>query len=213
MSIDNAVELAIRTYLGLPKRVRGCPGPPRKDLQAVNTYPDLMDLFEKFGGDKLQGIDLGDIEWYHRIRNTLYHDGTGVTVDPERVDAYNQIANLLFKNLFEAEVVPESEHPPETLLGKFVLKWATLEIQIRSLASNYLPIRAASTHSLISLYDGLIANAIVSQILRQDLLELLTIRNKIIHNTNELNSKELLRLIVIIDKILDSFPKYKNMTG
>ena len=33
ISIDNAVELTIRTFLGLPKRVRGTEGPARRELE------------------------------------------------------------------------------------------------------------------------------------------------------------------------------------
>jgi len=62
ISIDNAVELAIRTYLGLPRRVRGTDGPPRRELESASGFPDLLDLLEKYGGDKLSGIELGDIE-------------------------------------------------------------------------------------------------------------------------------------------------------
>ena len=63
ISIDNAVELAIKTYLGLPKRVRGTDGPGRKELEdAFLRFPDLLDLLEKHAPDKLAGVDLGDIE-------------------------------------------------------------------------------------------------------------------------------------------------------
>jgi hypothetical protein len=94
---------------GLPKRVRGKEDPLRRELEAAIAFPHLLDLLEKFDDDKLAGSELGDIERYHRLRNALYHDGNGVTVDPDKVDVYNQIAHLLFQNLFEAVVVPESE--------------------------------------------------------------------------------------------------------
>jgi hypothetical protein len=207
ISIDNAVELAIRTYLGLPQRVRGTDGPPRKDLQAANIFPDLLDLLEKYGGDKLQGIELGDIEWYHRLRNTLYHDGNGVTVDPEKVDAYNQIANLLFQNLFDAAVVPESEPPAATLLGEFILKWATLEMRIRSLAANYLPKRTPTAHPAMSLYDGLITKKIVPATLRGQLEKMVNTRNAVIHGTTVLPREELKHLIANVDEILLALPK------
>ncbi len=45
VSIDNAVELTIKTYLGLPKRARGSEGPGRKDLEAASeSFPGLLDL-------------------------------------------------------------------------------------------------------------------------------------------------------------------------
>jgi len=38
ISVDNAVELAIRTYLGLPKRVRGSGGPSRRQLEEGGAW-------------------------------------------------------------------------------------------------------------------------------------------------------------------------------
>lgn len=207
VSIDNAVELAIRTYLGLPRRVRDTDGPPRRELESASGFPDLLDLLEKFGGDKLFGIELGDIEWYHRLRNTLYHDGNGVTVDPEKVDAYNQVAHLLFQNLFEASLSPETEPPATTLLGEFVLKWAALETRIRGLAAIHLPKRSPTAHTAMSLYDGLIAKDVVPTTVRRQLEELLRIRNSVIHQADVRPPEELQRLIAGLDEILVALPK------
>ena len=108
ISIDNSIELMIKTYLGLPKRIRQSQGPSRRKLSdASNSFPELLDLLEEFGNDKLEGIELGDIEWYHRIRNTLYHDGNGVTVDKEKVDSYLQISIILFNRSEERRVGKE----------------------------------------------------------------------------------------------------------
>jgi hypothetical protein len=76
ISIDNAVELIIKTFLGLPKRIKKCSGPNKKELdEAENSFPELLNILEKFNKDKIVGIKLEDIEWYHRIRNQLYHSG------------------------------------------------------------------------------------------------------------------------------------------
>lgn len=43
ISIDNAVELIIKTYLGLPKRALEHSGPSRKELeQASESFPALL---------------------------------------------------------------------------------------------------------------------------------------------------------------------------
>jgi hypothetical protein len=79
ISVDNVVELTIKTYLGLPDRARGHRGPSRSRLeQASNSFPSLLDLLETHAGNLLEGVGLGDIEWYHRLRNQLYHDGNGL---------------------------------------------------------------------------------------------------------------------------------------
>jgi hypothetical protein len=81
ISVDNAVELMIKTYLGLPKRITGL-SISRRDFQEIaESFPALLDALEKHGGDKIVGIGLGEIEWYHRLRNQLYHQGNGLTVE------------------------------------------------------------------------------------------------------------------------------------
>ena len=73
ISADNAVELAIRTFLGLPKGARGSDGPSRRRLEENGkVFPDLLDLLEEFGSNQLDDVSLGDLEGYHRLRNTLY---------------------------------------------------------------------------------------------------------------------------------------------
>jgi len=62
ISIDNAVELTVKTYLGLPKRVTGLPI-SRKEFQEISeSFPAMLDALEKYAADKLTGIDLGEIE-------------------------------------------------------------------------------------------------------------------------------------------------------
>jgi hypothetical protein len=182
-------------------------GPSRRDLEAAVGFPDLLDLLEKYGGDKLTGVELGDIEWYHRLRNTLYHDGNGVTVDPEKVDAYNQIAHLLFENLFGPIVSPEPEPPAASLLGEFILKWAALETRVRALAAIHLPKRTPAAHSAMSLYDGLIAKGVASTTVRRLLENVTQARNSVIHGTTPVAPADLKRLIADVDRILDTLPK------
>ena len=56
ISIDNAVELMIKTYLGLPKRKDKSKKPSRKQQgEASNSFPALLDLLEEFAGEKLTG--------------------------------------------------------------------------------------------------------------------------------------------------------------
>jgi hypothetical protein len=78
ISIDNAVETMMRTFLSLPSSKSGTKV-PRKELEAVeNSFPGLTALLWKHVAKKLTGIDDADIEHYHRIRKKLYHEGTGL---------------------------------------------------------------------------------------------------------------------------------------
>lgn len=114
ISIDNSVELMIKTYLSLPKRISKIEGLTRKRREEIHSnFPSLLDGLEEFAEKKLNGIDLGDIEWFHRVRNQLYHDGNGITVEKEKVQAYAEIAKILFENLFEQkteEAADETRH-------------------------------------------------------------------------------------------------------
>ena len=76
IAIDNSVELAIKTYLGLPKRITGLLITRKEYAEISESFPRLLDALEKYCEGKLEGLDLGEIEWYHRIRNQLYHQGS-----------------------------------------------------------------------------------------------------------------------------------------
>ena len=71
IAIDNSVELMLRTYLELPRRVTGLRISRQKLQDMSDSFPSLLDAIEEHASDKLTGIDLGEIEWYHRLRNQL----------------------------------------------------------------------------------------------------------------------------------------------
>lgn len=167
ISIDNAVELMIKTYLGLPRRVLGF-AIPRKELQVFNAnFPSLLDGLEKYGKPKILGINLGDIEWFHRLRNELYHQGNGLTIEQNKVEVYGEIAKLLFKNLFDVEFVPFHESRTEQLT-KFLELWANI------LA--ILPDQYMVSDSLHELHK----KELIDQTELNRLLELFEIRHKIV---------------------------------
>jgi hypothetical protein len=134
ISIDNAVELMIKTYLGLPKRISGLTISRKEYQEIAESFPALIDALEKYAADKLDGVDLGAIEWYHRIRNELYHQGNGLTVERDKVEVYSELANVLFRNLFGFDLV-DHRTPKSELIGEFMAAWATLERGLRETAS------------------------------------------------------------------------------
>jgi len=131
ISIDNSIELMIKTYLGLPRRITKIEGITRKRFEEIcSNFPNRLDGLEEFGSEKLNGIDLGDIEWFHRVRNQLYHDGNGITVEKKKVEAYAEIAKILFENLFEVKIEETgNEVLHHSLVGEFIKLWANLERQ------------------------------------------------------------------------------------
>lgn len=124
--IDNSVELTIKTFLGLPKRITGIHVPRARYQEIAESFPKLLDALEEFSPTKLDGIDLGEIEWYHRLRNQLYHQGNGLTVESDKVTVYAELARLLFLRLFD-EDLKVGELPETQAIGAFMFKWARFE--------------------------------------------------------------------------------------
>ena len=75
-----------------------------------NSFPGLFGLLWQHAGSRLTGIDDADIEHYHRIRNKLYHDGIGPSVDEQYLLAYRQIAVLILRNLFAVDLGNPGQH-------------------------------------------------------------------------------------------------------
>lgn len=132
ISIDNAVELAIRTFLSLPKRILKREGPSRKKLgEAENSFPTQLDLLEEYASDLLTEVDLEDIEWYHRMRNQLYHNGNCLTIGLSKVEAYFEIGASLFEKLFDEKFDRDNAFEYQTMYGIFFHKWFLFESSIK----------------------------------------------------------------------------------
>lgn len=206
ISVDNAVELIIKTYLGLPKRIRKSEGPSRKKLsEALNSFPDLLDLIEEFGEEKLEGIELGDIEWYHRIRNTLYHDGNGVTVDKDKVDSYLQITTILFKNLFEDELTDEEKVDPQTAVGEIVLRASQLEHNARILHNKFYPEHIDRKLTLRRMIWDLGEGPHIPVDLVDKINNALKIRNEAVHSSDSIDSKVVMQAAEDLFECVDIF--------
>jgi hypothetical protein len=180
ISIDNAVELMIKTFLGLPKRVTGL-SIPRKEYQEISeSFPALLDTLEHYASDKLDGIDLGSIEWYHRVRNELYHQGNGLTVERDKVEVYAELANLLFRNLFGFQLVEHKAGDTE-LLGSFMEAWVMFEKAILDTASN-ISLTGFERARFLDRARYLQQAGILSKSDLAEIDHLRTVRNQVIHN-------------------------------
>lgn len=132
ISVDNAVELMVKTYLGLPERTRGSKGPGRRELEAASeSFPNLLDLLQTFAADKITGLSLDDIEWYHRLRNQLYHSGNGITVEQTKVETYLQLAIGLFENLFGNTPLLTETAATQSKVGEFLQLWNAFDHGLR----------------------------------------------------------------------------------
>lgn len=176
ISIDNAVETSIRVFLSLPASKSGVKISKKELTEVENSFPGLLELLWNRVGDRLTGLDDADIEHYHRIRNKLYHDGTGLNVDQQYLRAYRQIAVVLLKELFG---VPLESPRPAPTLERLVALWNQIEQEIknRSVAAGLEP-----GHTFYW------EEAMHARIITSEQLELLTelrmIRNAQVHSTS-----------------------------
>lgn len=130
IAVDNAVELMMSTYISLPKRVTGIEATRKEKEQYLKNFPSLLDGIEAYAADKIIGLDLGEIEWLHRLRNQLYHNGNGLSVEKIKVEFYAEIASKLFASLFSSKLdLPETESMGT--LERFLSLWIALEIAFR----------------------------------------------------------------------------------
>jgi hypothetical protein len=185
LSIDNAIELTIKTYLGLPRRITGISLGRKEFADISESFPRLLDALEEHAADKLDGIDLGEIEWFHRLRNQLYHQGNGLTVDRDKVDVYAELARLLFKNLFGFEVEVEQTRGHE-ILGGFLAAWVRLERAIHALGEknkeHFSTLGGRVPPPLTAVRQLGKLNVLDSQTY-QEIDEIRHIRNQVVHGT------------------------------
>lgn len=203
LSIDNAVELTIKTYLSLPRRVSGISLSRKDYLEISESFPRLLDAIEQHASDKLSGIDLGDIEWYHRLRNELYHQGNGLTVERKKVEVYAELAKLLFRSLFGVDVeVKESES--NQLLGDFLAAWAKFEGRLSAIPDK---LRGATRFkgTPTTVIRELVELKLIDIKTAQEIEELRQIRNGVVHgredSIKELTQNHIERVSVISKKL------------
>jgi hypothetical protein len=194
--IDNAVELMIKTYLGLPQRVTGLKISRKEFAEASESFPRLLDALEQHGPNKLDGIDLGEIEWYHRLRNELYHQGNGLTVERVKVDVYAELSKRLFANLFGFEVaLAETEETDrQRSIGIFLEVWGTLERHMTALAQKHIE-HVSTLHGrprpgIMSAKD-LERAGVLSRNLVQEIDEVRDIRNRLVHGAQDFTAHQL----------------------
>lgn len=101
--LDVGVETLFKVFLTLPEEVTKTNMPYTKRRQAAEgNFHDLVKGVEtaaKSAGDRLKGIDLGHVEYFHGLRNKLYHAGNGITVQGKHAAQYASIAMDLLDRL------------------------------------------------------------------------------------------------------------------
>ena len=196
--IDNAVELMMKTYLGLPERVTHISGLSKtKYDELIGTFPKLLIGLETYAPDKVLGFELENVEWYHRLRNQLYHEGNGVTVGKQTVEGYAAIAKIMCSNLFgiDADKWPSLAHP-DTLTGEFLVSWSKLE--------KYMIGPTASQTSRINVFKAFEEHqAMLSESDRAAYKNLSLFRNRLVHRKTSPSISDLRRNLDTLNELLE----------
>src|SRR6266480_1495537 len=173
ISIDNCIEVCIRTFLSLPVSKSNVKVPRAEIEAAGNSFPKLLGLLFTHTPDRLSGLDADDIEHYHRIRNTLYHEGTGLSVDDQYLKAYRSIAEILLQNLFSVSAAKPAGS--QLTLEVLIHNWN----QIDKLVKETLEEAGFTTTYK---WEHAFAGDLLTPAEVQDLTELRTARNRLVHS-------------------------------
>lgn len=198
ISIDNCVETSVRTFLALPSSKSGVKV-RRRDVEAVeNSFPRLLGLLWQRATGRLTGIDEADIEHYHRIRNKLYHDGTGLSVDEQYLLAYRQIAVLLLRNLFGVAL---GDPKPAPTLERLIVLWNKIE---EALNGKLKKVGIDRSHTFF--WEQAVQSGVLSSVDISNLTELRIIRNKQVHSST-FDPKQVEYAVNLAEKLLSKLDK------
>ncbi|MBX3270873.1 MAG: hypothetical protein KF729_11475 [Sandaracinaceae bacterium] len=202
--IDNAVEQGIKTYLALPRRINGLAISRKEIDEAFENFGKLLDAFEKYAPpDRLARVAVDMIEYYHRVRNSIYHDGLGLTVEREKVDAYAAVAIDLFREFHGIEVGDRAADPAH-ILAAFLQEYALLEQTLRSAASDHvIASRPISFRDAARILDG---TGAFTKSQMKALAELAGVRNQTVHGHAALNEAQANTWIATMRTLREQFP-------
>lgn len=103
--LDIGMETLFKTYLILPEEVTRTPLPYAERKKYANgNFHDLLKGIKLAANTKINETDLYHVNFYHNIRNNLYHQGNGVTVRQDYVNGYATTATTLLKQLLEIDL-------------------------------------------------------------------------------------------------------------
>lgn len=218
--IDAAVELIIKTYLCLPKRITTISLSKQQYNQISDNFTLLLNTLEDKAQEKLTGMNLGEIEYYHRLRNRLYHEGIGLTIESNQVEVYAELATLLFKNLFDAEI-DFGKTDTAVLIGKFINAWSRVERHMFNLAEITFPRNAQvnkdAKPNIEPIHHFLRRDGTIDKRTEDEIEEIREIRNRIIHGQSDANvigtSDSLSRAFQLNKLLKGKIEEYKKKTN
>jgi hypothetical protein len=203
ISIDNAVEIAIKIYFTINRRTLGLNR--KKFKNAKQHFPSLLDLLWEYAPDKTSEGNLDAIEYYHKIRNNLYHDPVGIITKVKIVELYFTLADNLISELFD---IREEEHK-EYILSDINEKFKEfLEIwdKIRTNLNNFTLTKGlvptiTKPYTISKILSTLVKNKKIQKDFANNIFTMFEIRNQIMHNKRDFNLEDLDKIIKELEEI------------
>lgn len=110
--LDVGVETLFKTFLTSPAKATGARGEyGARKKAAEGNFHELVEGVQAAAGDRLAGFDLGHVEYYHNLRNKLYHEGDGVIPASDKAKDYARLAVGLLKALLDVDLTEELRRP------------------------------------------------------------------------------------------------------
>jgi hypothetical protein len=110
--LDIGVETLLKTFLTLPDEVTKVQGSfAERKKAAEGSFHDLVRGTDRASGPRLKKLNLSHVQFYHDLRNTLYHQGNGITVPVEKAQGYAQLAVDLLRVLLDVDLSDELHRP------------------------------------------------------------------------------------------------------
>jgi len=136
--LDVGVETLLKIFLQLPNDVTGVEMSYTKRREYTEgSFNDLVTGVQQVAADRLGGVDLLHVNYYHSIRNKLYHEGNGVTVHVAQAEAYALVAVQLLDRLLGVVIDRPLQRQHRLVLDEFrggafecVICGKTVEISI-----------------------------------------------------------------------------------
>ncbi len=192
ISIDNSVELTIKTFLVLNKRILGINYNRYKN--SIQKFPLMLNLLQEFIPDKISYEELDGIEMFHNLRNSLYHQGNGITIQLKIVNRYAAISKDLISRLFDVDiedkVISKSSNDFFSLSGEFLLVWRKLELNLINI-SGLLESKMRSHISPRQAIDVLMKENKIDKEIYYNIRELNSFKNEFIHGVRDPSLEDL----------------------
>ncbi|MFW9873694.1 MAG: hypothetical protein ACFFG0_11360 [Candidatus Thorarchaeota archaeon] len=204
ISIDNAVEVTLKTFITLNRRTLRIGYKTFKD--AMRKFPAMLDLLLNHCPEKISADELDAIEMFHMIRNNLYHQGTGINVDREIVERYSVVAEELISRLFDVEVGKdfeiESVSDISSLYSEFLIIWRDIEVNLQNFAlTKELIPQTPRPLTIKNILTTLFRNELIDEDLANKIINISSYRNNIVHNRKNYTVEKMNELIAEIKEI------------